>query len=344
MRAAYVGGLCGQPKQVAGNALRGNDQLCKYGQVTESAPTAYGYNLDTDLHERLRGEPPQEALQWVESELGARVQNVRPLEGGTSSAVHLLSMEDPVGNPFAVVLRRYVLDWVAEEPWVPGNEALVLRLLADSPQIPAPRLLAADPDGTATGTPTTVMSGVPGQVVWAPADPENWLRGLAEILPVIHRAPVAAAPELADWKPYAPDPEWLPLAWTKHRRAWEQAFEVCDGPGPSAERVFVHRDFHPGNILWTGNEISGIVDWVSSCVGAPEVDVAHCRVNIALHHGVAEADRFLALWLAASGRGGYHPYWDLVTAASMGSEDPDEALDEFVAAAAARLHSPARPA
>lgn len=305
--------------------------------MTDPTPTAYGYDLDDDLHERLRGKPPRDALRWVESQVGALVRGVRPLEGGTSSAVHLLTMAAPDGTPLTAVLRRYVLDWVEEEPWIPGNEARVLRLLADAPRIPAPRLLAADPDGNATGTPTIVMSGVEGEVRWHPADPEPWLRGLAHVLPLIHGTPLPTGSGLADWQPYPPDPERPPLAWSKHRDAWEKGFEVCAGPCPSTERVFVHRDFHPGNILWTGHEISGIVDWVSSCVGAPEVDVAHCRVNIAQHHGTERADRFLELWLAASGRHEYHPYWDLVTAVPMGSEEPDARLDEFVAAAAARL-------
>ncbi len=42
------------------------------------------------------------------------------------------------------MLRRFVLDWPAEEPWAPANEALVLHLLTDVPGVPAPRLLADD--------------------------------------------------------------------------------------------------------------------------------------------------------------------------------------------------------
>jgi aminoglycoside phosphotransferase (APT) family kinase protein len=276
-------------------------------------------------------------LRWVESEIGARVLAGRALDGGTSSAVHLLSMEDSSGRPFQTVLRRYVLDWVAEEPWAPGNEATVLRLLANSPGIPAPRLLAADLDGSVTGTPCTVMSALRGEVVWAPAEMEPWLRRLAELLPVIHSAPIANAPDLGDWAPYAPEPGLIPPPWTQHKSAWERALESFDGARPASERVFLHRDFHPGNILWTGADITGVVDWVSSCAGPPEEDVSHCRVNIAQHHGLAQADRFLALWQDVTGRRQYHPYWDLATLVSMVTPEPDAALDEFVAAAVARL-------
>ena len=63
----------------------------------------------------------------------------------------------------------------------------------------------------------------------------------------------------------------------------------------------------------------------------------HCRANLARHHDVETADRFLRMWLAAAGRNSYDPYHDLVNVVSMVDETPDEPLDRFVAAAAAQL-------
>ncbi|BCP04912.1 hypothetical protein MINTM019_23680 [Mycobacterium paraintracellulare] len=101
--------------------------------------------------------------------------------------------------------------------------------------------------------------------------------------------------------------------------------------------MFLHRDFHPGNILWQQGKISGLVDWVSSCAGPVQEDIAHFRVNLAMHHGQAVADRFLRHWMHASGQFEYHPTWDLLTAVSMGGDEPNHQLDEFIAAAANRL-------
>ena len=81
--------------------------------------------MDDHLHWRLRGRPPAPGVAWVESLLRARVTSVRALDGGASSAVHALSLETPAGTRLDVVLRRYVLDWVSEEPWAPSNEATV---------------------------------------------------------------------------------------------------------------------------------------------------------------------------------------------------------------------------
>ena len=130
----------------------------------------------------------------------------------------------------------------------------------------------------------------------------------------------------------------MPPRWTKHAGAWALALELYKAPRPASDRVFVHRDYHPGNILWTGATITGVIDWVSSCAGPPEEDVAHCRVNIVQHHGLEAADRFLALWQEVTGRDTYDPYWDLTNVISMASQEPEPALDEFVAAAAARVH------
>lgn len=89
-------------------------------------------------------------------------------------------------------------------------------------------------------------------------------------------------------------------------------------------------------MLWAGGEVSGIVDWVSACAGPPEVDVAHCRFNLAVHAGDAPAaDRFLALWQSMTGRTAYDPYWDLVSSVSVTRDEPDPALDAFVSSTAA---------
>jgi len=301
------------------------------GGTLSAVTLPHGFGLDSDLHRLLRSRPAAGALRWVETSLGTCVFDVEALEGGNSSAVHRLTMDGP---PSPVILRCYVRDWVRDEPEIPFNEALALSLRAGHPEIPAPRLLASDPAGTVGGVPMTLMTAVSGAVVWNPSDLDGWLRGLADLAERIHRLPVS--PSLSDWRPYRP--EDVPPPWTRYPRAWETALAAYHGPRPAADRVFLHRDFHPGNVLWTGGEITGVVDWTATCAGPPEEDIAHCRANLARHHDLATADRFLRMWLAAAGRTAYDPYYDLVTVVSMVSpEVPDDGIDRFVAAAAAQL-------
>jgi aminoglycoside phosphotransferase (APT) family kinase protein len=75
--------------------------------------------------------------------------------------------------------------------------------------------------------------------------------------------------------------------------------------------VLVHRDYHPGNVLWRRGTVSGVVDWQAICTGPAVIDVAHCRVNL-LTFGAAAAGQFTALWQQAAGAA-YHPWADVVT-------------------------------
>jgi len=75
--------------------------------------------------------------------------------------------------------------------------------------------------------------------------------------------------------------------------------------------VLLHRDFHPGNVLWRRGTVSGMVDWQGACTGPAAADVAHCRVNL-LTFGIDAAEHFTALWQQASGTA-CHPWADVVT-------------------------------
>jgi aminoglycoside phosphotransferase (APT) family kinase protein len=79
---------------------------------------------------------------------------------------------------------------------------------------------------------------------------------------------------------------------------WERAFAAIDRPAPTFEPCFLHRDFHPGNVLFDGAAVSGVVDWVETSWGPADLDVAHCRTALALLHGVDAADRFRAAYVA----------------------------------------------
>ena len=112
---------------------------------------------------------------------GAQVEaSVRSCALGVSSAVHALTIERDSATK-RLVLRRFVrTDWVAREPDIAKREAAALRLL-DRRNIPAPRLLAVDEDGSASGVPSLLMTRLPGRTVLAPADEDSWLRQMADL-------------------------------------------------------------------------------------------------------------------------------------------------------------------
>jgi aminoglycoside phosphotransferase (APT) family kinase protein len=269
-------------------------------------PTPHGFGDDARSRE-LRRRPPAEALGWVEQELDARVVAVRAYKGGSSSAVHGLRIERGDGHVDTVVLRRYVLDHLnLEEPDLAEREARILGLL-DACAVPTPEVLAVDPTGDDAGVPTVVMTRVPGRLDWSPTALEPWLRRLAEVLPPIHEAPITEG--VQEFTPYAPD-SWDPPAGVD-AVLWERAVAVFHGPRLDPDRVFLHRDYHPGNVLWRRGRVTGVVDWQAASLGPRAADVWHCRGNLIGRFGLEIADRFLELWLAMTGAT-YHPWTEAV--------------------------------
>jgi aminoglycoside phosphotransferase (APT) family kinase protein len=120
---------------------------------------------------------------------------------------------------------------------------------------------------------------------------------------------------------------------------------VAVGPPPANEACLIHRDYHPGNTLWSRGRLVGVVDWNFASWGSPSVDLGHMRVNLATDLGPAWADEFLAAYRALTGFE-HHPWWDLAAMVDVLPEwDPEpgpevDRLEAFVAAALDRLGRP----
>ena len=86
---------------------------------------------------------------------------------------------------------------------------------------------------------------------------------------------------------------------------------------PSYRPAFIHRDFHPGNVLWRRAACSGIVDWANACVGPTGCDVATCHGNLISWAGREVADEFTAAYEALV-RKPNHPYWEIASVLEHG--------------------------
>jgi aminoglycoside phosphotransferase (APT) family kinase protein len=275
------------------------------GDLRAGRSPAHGFGDDEQTRRLLRSRPPRPALDWAAACLGGPVISARALRGGMSSAVHLLTVQVGDGQRRQAVLRRYVRPELnAEEPDIAGREARALRVARRA------GLLAADPKGTAAGGPAVLMSRLPGRVDWWPSDTDRWLRRLAEVLPAIHATPLRPADALPRFAPY-PQASYQPPGWARYPAVWERAAEISHRPAPDLPAVLLHRDFHPGNVLWRRGAVSGVVDWPGACTGPAAADVAHCRVNL-LARGADAPQRFTAWWQRAAAAV-YHPWGDIVT-------------------------------
>jgi aminoglycoside phosphotransferase (APT) family kinase protein len=273
-----------------------------------SLPPPHGFG-DDERSRHLRNRPPADALRWVEASLRAKVRSARACRGGISSAIHVLRVEGHDGLR-SVILRRYVMDELnVEEPDIAVREARTLRLL-ERADTPTPQLLALDATGDLAGVPSVLMTRVPGRLDWSPVDLDPWLHRLAMVLVELHDAPITAADGVQPFAPYAPE-SWEPPHWLSNERLWERALQVFHGPRLDLDDVFIHRDYHPGNVLWLRRQVSGVVDWQAASIGPRSVDVWHCRGNLLSRFGLDVCDRFLDVWRSASGHP-YHPWAEAV--------------------------------
>jgi aminoglycoside phosphotransferase (APT) family kinase protein len=265
------------------------------------------------------------------------------MPGATSSAVHDLVVETRGGGMHRFVLRRFTnAEWLAREPDLAAREAEALTLLEAAP-LATPRLIAVDKTAEHCDVPAVLMSRVPGRPWAAPDDLDGFVRRLAEPLPIVHETALPESAALPDYRPYYAEDarrgELRPPADTRAPASWERAIEVHAASPPSGERVvFLHRDYHPGNLLWRRGRVTGVVDWVNASRGQADADLGHCRLNLARDFSPDVADHFLAAHRTLTGERHYDPYWDIVAAVGMLPEHPAAAaVDDFVARAVAAL-------
>ena len=252
---------------------------------------------------------------------------MRRLRGGTSAAVHLVRVRDRRGDTRSLVLRRFVrADWLTREPDLAAREARALDLLASS-DVAAPRLVAVDATGAECHVPAVLMARLPGRVDVAPTDTRRYVRAIAEQLPAVHAIEVPEG--VPPYYPYfeeETEEEARAFAWSRRPESWRAALGLVSQDRPPFQPSFIHRDFHPGNVLWSRGRVSGVIDWVNASVGPRDVDASHCAVNIAELFGVRAATRFREAYEAAAGVR-QEPFWDLVAAVDRGEPTADQWRD-----------------
>jgi aminoglycoside phosphotransferase (APT) family kinase protein len=260
---------------------------------------------------------------WVEKSLadGERIEGVERLRGGWTSRMRRLDIGGPRGRR-ALVLRSFVTPFYARHAdGLLTREAGVLGLLAPT-GVPAARLVAVDAAGEHCDHPSLLMTLLPGAVRLDDAGAEERVGLLARQLAAIHRLDVAEADRPRVYQAWA-SPEGVRVPESTERTAlWRAAVEVIRREAPAYRPCFLHRDFHPGNVLFRGEgedlHVGGVVDWVETSWGPADLDVAHCSTALALLHGPELAMGFAERYVSAGGRLAEDPrehlYWRLLDA------------------------------
>jgi aminoglycoside phosphotransferase (APT) family kinase protein len=257
--------------------------------------------------------PPETVLGWVRDVVAGRISSIRSMGTG-STTLHAIDAGDP---PRRLVVRRFHnADRLRTDPWyIPANEAAVLELLDDT-EVPAPRLLAADPYARICDVPALLTTRVPGRPATRPWDMDAFLTTMAQALARVHEVPLdSVLPPYAPYYDLSVNGERRPPEWSGSPELWERVFETLAGSAPETPAGFIHRDFHPGQTVWSGDRLTGIVDWTTGSHGPYGIDLARMRINLAFEYDVDVATRFQAIYREVIGRDMRHPYWDLTDAA-----------------------------
>ncbi|GCD41288.1 hypothetical protein GKJPGBOP_00941 [Streptomyces paromomycinus] len=265
----------------------------------------------------------EDTRAWVEQQTGGgcRVEAAERLRGGWTSQMRRLRIGG-CGEPRWLVLRSFVRPFFARHAeGLLTREADVLRLLGGT-DVPVAEFRAVDATAAHCDHPSLLMSLLPGSVRVDEEEAAPRTPLLARQLVGIHRVRVPAEARPREYEAWAaPDRVRLPDR-TGRPELWQRAVDVIRRDPPAYRPCLLHRDFHPGNVLFTGRgsglRITGVVDWVETSWGPADLDVAHCSTALALLHGVPAGMRLADEYLAAGGTlseaPADHLYWRVLDA------------------------------
>jgi hypothetical protein len=268
--------------------------------------------MPTTEYPAWRTPPERPALDWAADAVGsgARVRAVKPLGGGIAEATDALTIDDAAGIRHRLVLQRWIRPgWETDDPgFDPAKEAAVLDALEPS-AIPAPRLVAVDPDGSRAGVPALLTERLPGRPpsIAHIARPAT-LAILGSMLAEIHRVGARLAGDRAlraivlPYVPFGDLARAVIPTNTRRPDLWQAALDVAGStPARTATSSLIHRDYHAWNTLWLSGRLTGIVDWTSASWGPPAADLAHLRVDLVADVSLEAAVLARAAFAAAGG-------------------------------------------
>jgi aminoglycoside phosphotransferase len=263
--------------------------------------------------------PNDQVLRWAASAVdGSRVISVDSVSRSDHrpSGTFRLIIEGPATRATDVILKVPVPRWVLAAMVATNARALQL---AETQGLDAPRLVAVDLDGRASGTVATLEGFLPGSADLPTTVSVARLREAGAAIAKVHSLSIEPQADL----PHRPRPIAVDDRAAERRRGsmpttplLQQADErVRLHSVPGAATVLVHGDVWGGNMLWEGDRCVALIDWKTAGVGDPGVDLGSLRMQMALQYGKDAAADVLEGWERQAGRAASAvPYWDAVAA------------------------------
>jgi aminoglycoside phosphotransferase (APT) family kinase protein len=233
------------------------------------------------------------------------VEDFAPMVDGHAGLTYGIDLRDKAGR-----LSRHIMKLAPAGVRRSGStdifrQAPLLEILHHA-GLPVPEICWASAGEEELGAPFVVMTRLPGRsyIIWEPDQsfaiapeslPPMWIdgaRALARIHGIDHRrllggweAPTSLTEELD---------RWLALVRHSEDASWRailvELSSALRSSMPGDEPVgLIHGDFQPGNILYAGGEVSGVVDWDLAAIGPQGTDLGWYLM-------MADADNWDAAW------------------------------------------------
>ena len=263
--------------------------------------------------------PSEQVLRWVAGVVGGmRVLSVENPSRSTHrpSGTFRLRVEGTSTGATDLILKVSVPRWITDGMVITNARAL---RLAETHGLAAPRLIAADLDGSASGTVATLETFLSGSSDLPPTVSVARLREAGAAIARVHAFSLESQADL----PHRPRPIAVVDRAAERRRGrtpttplLKQADERVRSHGvPAPASVFLHGDVWGGNMLWEGDRCVALIDWKGAGVGDPGVDLGSLRMQMALQYGQDAPAHVLEGWQRQAGRAAIAvPYWDAVAA------------------------------
>lgn len=218
-----------------------------------------------------------------------KYKSSRILEGGVSSEVYLIAVESKKGEE-KIVLRT--------EGGPPAEnsiktEYLLLEKLHQT-KVPCAKPIHLDNSKEILDKDFMLMTYLEGTIEIPKIKNFGFLNKMVGILKNIHNVDTKILPTL----PCRFDPTYDLFEFLPNARINKELKAILKGydTSYSGKPVLLHGDFWPGNILWTKDEISGVLDWEYAAIGDPVSDLAVASLELKYDYGKRGVDRFLDLY------------------------------------------------
>ena len=263
--------------------------------------------------------PNDQLLRWAARAIGGTsVVSVESLSssGHRNSGTFRLRIEGTSVGTTDMILKVSVPRWITRA--MVNTNARALQL-AEAHGLPAPRLIAADVDGSASGTVATLETLLIGSSDLPRTASPTLLREAGAAIARVHAFSHQIEPDL----PHRPRPCAVDDRAAERRRGLmpttpllQKADQQVRSHGtPAAESVFLHGDVWAGNMLWDADRCVALIDWKTAGVGDPGVDLGSLRMQMAILYGQEAPAHVLEGWQEQAGRTATAvPYWDAVAA------------------------------